>query len=126
MSNKDFKPIYCTACGKLIWKGDCLTGFPTKLDPEPLTIAEEIIKRIQELRSYELHPTDTSFEASLRSTNRIRRSNQARPKTILASHRCQKIEIIFRMKGEEPSQEEVPDYWNRKREQQEDPEGIPF
>jgi len=126
MSNKDFKPIYCTACGKLIWNGDCLTGFPTKLDPEPLTIAEEIIKRIQELRSYEIHRTSISFEASLRSVNAIRRSNPARPKTILASHRCQKTEIIFRMKGQQPEQEEIPDYWNSNRKQHLEPEGIPF
>ena len=48
MNNSNFKPIYCTACGKLIWEG-LTVGFQIKLDPATLTIQEEIIKRINKL-----------------------------------------------------------------------------
>ena len=125
MTTTDFKPIYCTACGKLIWIGICTTGFLTRLDPEPITITEEIIKRIQQIRSYELFRTAGSFEAIYRSLNQIKRSDPAKAKIILASHSCEKARVTFRFKGQQPEDEEMPDYWNRRRAKQEH-EGIPF
>jgi len=126
MTYQDFKPIYCTACGKLIWEGLCLTGFPTRLDPEPLAIAEEIMKCINQIRSYEILKTSRSFEAALRSANRIKRSDPGKQRIILASHSCQRMKVTFRTRGQEPTQEEVPNYWNSNQDKQAQTEGIPF
>ena len=124
MKDSDFKPIYCTACGKLIWEG-LAVGFKIRLDPESLTIEEEIIKRIQGSHSFELHRTHVSFEVGLRSVNAIKRSQHQNP-IILASHTCTKSKEIFRFKGQEPDEYEVPDYWNRRHKPQLQTEGIPF
>lgn len=124
MRNSNFIPIFCTACGKLIWEG-LTVGFQIRLDPGTLTIQEEIIKRIQGNRTFELHKTAVSFEADLRSVNAIERSKGKNP-TILASHSCTRTKEIFRFKVQEPGQEEVPDYWNRRKTPQLEQEGIPF
>ena len=124
MKDSDFKPIYCTTCGKLIWEG-LAVGFKIALDPGVLTIQEEIIKRITGSRTFELHRTAVSFEARLRSLNTIKRSQHQNP-TILASHTCTKSQEIFRFKGQEPDEYEVPDYWNRRQIPQLETEGIPF
>ena len=124
MNNSNFIPIFCTACGKLIWEG-LTVGFQIRLDPATLTIQEEIIKRIQGSRTFELHRTAVSFEADLRSLSAIERSKGQNP-TILASHSCSRTKEIYRTKGQEPGQEEVPDYWNRRKTPQLEQEGIPF
>jgi hypothetical protein len=124
MRNSNFIPIFCTACGKLIWEG-LTVGFQIRLDPGTLTIQEEIIKRIQGNRTFELHKTAVSFEADLRSVNAIERSKGQNP-IILASHSCSRTKEIYRTKGQEPGQEEVPDYWNRRKTPQLEQEGIPF
>jgi len=124
MRNSNFIPIFCTACGKLIWEG-LTVGFQIRLDPGTLTIQEEIIKRITGSRTFELHRTAVSFEADLRSLNAIQRSKGKNP-IILASHSCTRTKEIFRNKGQEPGQEEVPDYWNRRKTPQLEQEGIPF
>ena len=124
MKDSDFKPIYCTACGKLIWEG-LAVGFKITLDPGILTIQEEIIKRITGSRTFELHRTHVSFEVGLRSVNAIKRSQNRNP-IILASHTCTKSKEIFRFKGQEPDEYEVPDYWNRRHKPQLQTEGIPF
>jgi hypothetical protein len=124
MRNSNFIPIFCTACGKLIWQG-LTVGFQIRLDPGTLTIQEEIIKRITGSRTFELHKTAVSFEADLRSVNAIQRSKGQNP-IILASHSCTRTKEIFRIKGQEPGQEEVPDYWNRRKTPQLEQEGIPF
>ena len=124
MKDSDFKPIYCTACGKLIWEG-LAVGFQIRLDPGILTIEEEIIKRITGSRTFELHRTAVSFEAGLRSLNAIKAS-QGQKQTILASHACSKTKEIFRFKGQEPDEDEIPDYWNRRQKPQLQIEGIPF
>lgn len=124
MNNSNFIPIFCTACGKLIWEG-LTVGFQIRLDPATLTIQEEIIKRIQGNRTFELHKTAVSFEADLRSLSAIERSKGQNP-TILASHSCSRTKEIYRSKGQEPGQEEVPDYWNRNKTPQLEQEGILF
>jgi hypothetical protein len=124
MTNSNFIPIFCTACGKLIWEG-LTVGFQIRLDPATLTIQEEIIKRIAGSRTFELHKTALSFEADLRSLNAIQRSKGQNP-IILANHSCTRTKEIFRIKGQEPGQEEVPDYWNRRKMPQLEQEGIPF
>jgi hypothetical protein len=90
-----------------------------------MTTAEEIIKRIQQIRSYELFRTAGSFEAIYRSLNQIKRSDPTKAKIILASHSCQKSKVTFRFKGQEPEDQKTPDYWNRRRAKQQH-EGIPF
>lgn len=124
MKDSNFIPIFCTGCGKLIWEG-LTVGFQTRLDPATLTIQEEIIKRIQGNRTFELHRTAVSFEAHLRSLNAIQRNKGHNP-TILASHSCSRAKEIFRIKGQEPVEDEIPDYWNRRKKPQLESEGIPF
>ena len=124
MKDSNFIPIFCTACGKLIWEG-LTVGFQTRLDPGTLTIQEEIIKRITGSRTFELHRTAVSFEARLRSLNTIKAS-QGKTPIILASHTCSRSKEIFRFKGQEPAEDEIPDYWNRRKQQQLEQEGIPF
>ena len=124
MRDSNFKAIYCTACGKLIWEG-LTVGFQIRLDPGTLTIQEEIIKRIQGSRTFELHKTAVSFEVGLRSLNAIQRSQGKNP-LILASHSCTRTKEIFRFKGQEPAEDEIPDYWNRRKKPQLESEGIPF
>jgi hypothetical protein len=124
MKDSNFKPIYCTGCGKLIWEG-LTVGFQTRLDPATLTIQEEIIKRIQGSHTFELQMTAVSFEARLRSVNAIQRS-KGQSRTILASHSCSRTKEIFRFKGQEPAEDELPDYWNRRKTPQLESEGIPF
>jgi hypothetical protein len=124
MKDSNFIPIFCTGCGKLIWEGFTV-GFQTKLDPGTLTIKEEIIKRIQGSRTFQLHRTAVSFEAQLRSLNTIKASKDSDP-IILASHSCSRSKEIFRFKGQEPDKDEIPDYWNRRKKPQLEQEGIPF
>jgi hypothetical protein len=124
MKDSNFIPTFCRACGKLIWEG-LIVGFQTRLDPGTLTIQEEIIKRITGTCTFELHKTAVSFEAGLRSLNAIQRSKGQTP-TILASHSCTRTKEIFRFKGEEPVEDEIPDYWNRRKTSQLEQEGIPF
>jgi hypothetical protein len=124
MKDSNFIPIFCTGCGKLIWQG-LTVGFQIRLDPATLTIQEEIIKRIQGNRTFELHRTAVSFEAHLRSLNAIERSWGQKP-IILASHSCSRAKEIFRIKGQEPAEDEIPDYWNRRKKPQLKSEGIPF
>jgi hypothetical protein len=100
-------------------------GFQIKLDPATLTIEEEIMKKMSRCRTFELYRTAVSFEADLRSVNAIARS-QGRDRIILAAHSCSKTMEIFRLKGQEPEGDEVPDYWNRRKKPQLETEGIPF
>jgi len=124
MKDSNFEASFCTACGKLIWEG-LAVGFQIRLDPGTLTIQEEIIKRIQGSRTFELHRTAVSFEVGLRSLNAIQRSQGKEP-VILASHSCSRSKEIFRFKGQEPGEDEIPDYWNRRKKPQLETEGIPF
>lgn len=124
MKNSNFKAIYCRACGKLIWEG-LTVGFQIRLDPAILTIQEEIAKKMSRCRTFELHRTAVSFEADLRSVNAIARSQGDDP-IVLAAHTCSKTMEIFRLKGQEPEGDEVPDYWQRRQTPQLEKEGIPF
>jgi hypothetical protein len=124
MKDSNFKAEYCAACGKLIWQG-MTVGFQIKLNPGALSIQEEIMKRIAGLRTFQLHRTAVSFEAELRSLNTIKAS-QGREQIILASHSCTRTKEIFRLKDQEPGEEEIPDYWNRSKKPALDQEGIPF
>jgi len=124
MRNSNFEAKYCRACGKLIWEG-LTVGFQIRLDPGVLNIREEIIKKITGSRTFQLHRTAVSFEADLRSVHAIARS-QGKDPIILASHNCTRTMEIFRLKDQEPGEDEIPDYWNRRKKPQLETEGIPF
>ena len=124
MRNSNFEAIYCRTCGKLIWEG-LTVGFRIRLDPGVLNIQEEIIKKITGNRTFQLHRTSVSFEADLRSVHAIARS-QGKDPIILASHNCTRTMEVFRLKDQEPVEDEIPDYWNRRKKPQLETEGIPF
>jgi hypothetical protein len=126
MITKDFKAIYCRACGKLIWHGVCWAGFTTKLDTKKLTILEEIICRINNLMTYELFKTSVSFEAKARFKNQIETDKPTNIKIILATHQCEKTSFFHIDPKMEPTIDEIPDYWNTRKARQEDSQGVPF
>lgn len=102
--NQDFKPINCSRCGSIIWRGISWAGFEKRLDTPRLTIEEEIIKRISGLMTYELHRTRVSFEAVERSLNRIKWALPNENRVILADHVCQGWKIF---------ETEIPWYWSK-------------
>ncbi len=91
--NQDFKPINCKKCGAMIWQGISWAGFARRLDTPVLTIEEEILKRINNLMTFECHKTKVSFEAVERSTNRIKWGKNA-ASVILAEHTCSSMKVF--------------------------------
>jgi len=65
MSDFNFKPIDCKRCGHLVWDGLTSGGIPMKLDMARLNIVDEIQTLLGGGRTYQIHRTTTSFEASL-------------------------------------------------------------
>lgn len=117
MSIFNFLSINCRACGKLIWDGHSSSGFRTKLDTNRLSIVEEIVKKVNNIRTFEAHRTSVSFEATPRIGARVIGSEPNPNKVILAEHKCESFSLF---------DTEVPDYWNRKPKQETKLEGIPF
>ncbi len=117
MSYLDFKPINCRACGKLIWAGNCSSGFYTKLDTPRLNIIEEITKKVNQIRTYEAHRTLVSFEVTPRMGAYVVGTVYKPDRVILAEHRCSTFTLF---------ETDPPDYWNRKVNQKLDLEEIPF
>lgn len=103
MTAFDFSPTYCKKCGFLIWSGVASFGIPIQLDTQLLTIIEEIKTLVQGVRTYQIHKTSVSFEATPRTAIRM---NVQDPK-VLATHTCKSEGFLF---GEEP-----PDYFNTKK-----------
>jgi hypothetical protein len=117
MSYLDFKPINCRACGKLIWSGYSSTGFPTKLDTPRLSILEEIVKKVSQIRTYEAHRTLVSFEVTPRIGAYVIGSEFKSDQVILAEHKCSTFTLF---------ETDVPDYWNRSINQKPTLKEIPF
>lgn len=113
MIDFDFKPINCSHCGHLIWDGLSASGFATKLDMTRLNIVEEITKLSTGTRTYQIHKTAASFEATRRMGDRMR----AIDPIVLAEHTCTSAGFTF---GQVP-----PDYFNRYKPSQL-VEGVPF
>jgi hypothetical protein len=113
MSDFNFKPVNCRKCGNLVWDGLSSAGMPTKLDTGRLNIVEEIVKLSTGTRTYQIHRTSTSFEATRRMAGRM----SAKDPIVLAEHTCTSISFIF---GQEP-----PEYFNRPKSIQ-PTEGVPF
>jgi hypothetical protein len=101
MSDFNFKAINCCQCGHLVWDGLSASGFPTKLDTTRLNIVEELIKLSTNTRTYQIHRTSTSFEATRRTAIRM----GAVDPVVLAEHTCTSSGFTFG--------QEAPEYFNR-------------
>jgi len=84
MSNFNFAPISCTSCQRIIWAGLSSTGIAIKLDTARLNLAQEVVKKIEGVRTYQIHKTVISFEATPRIGARL---GAASP-VVLATHIC--------------------------------------
>lgn len=112
-TSENFQPATCRPCGKLYWIGYSSAGFLTRLDVQPLDIREELIAKLTGRRTYQIHPTAVSFEA----TPRV--GILAKKAIVLATHNCDPAEFIF-------GQVEPPDYFNRNIRKKSESEGVPF
>jgi hypothetical protein len=67
-----------------VWSGLSSTGIPTKLDTTRLNLAQEIVAKLSGVRTYQIHKTLKSFEA----TPRLGAALAARGPVVLAMHVC--------------------------------------
>lgn len=115
MISTEFVLHTCRPCGKLFWQGR-VWGFNTKLDIEPMTVYQEIMAKLYKTqRTYLLHRTSKSFEA----TPRIGAYINDTENPILGSHICDPSQFQF---GQTPPE----DYWGRFQYKQDTGEGVPF
>lgn len=115
MISTQFEIKTCRPCGKLFWEGR-VWGFNTKLDIEPMTIYQEIMAKLYKTqRTYLLHRTSKSFEA----TPRIGAYINDTENPVLGSHICDPSQFQF---GQTPPE----DYWGRFQYKQNTGEGVPF
>lgn len=121
MSIYDFKLNTCGKCFTQVWVGVSWSGFRTKLDMTPLNLEMEILAKVKGLTTFEIHPTDQSFEVVPRTLNRIiwAQALPKRKRVILAQHLCQ-ASMQF---AEQPP---PPDYWDRRAKEIQSSEGYPF
>jgi hypothetical protein len=113
MTSFHFQAIDCRSCGNLVWDGLSSSGIPIKLDTGRLNLKDEIIRMLTGNRTYQIHRTSISFEATPRMGARI---NAANP-IVLALHECYPMTIF---------NEQAPDYWNRAKSQLITSEEVPF
>ena len=102
MSAFNFRAIDCRSCGNLVWDGLSSSGVPIKLDTGRLNLKDEIVKLLLGGRTYQLHRTSVSFEATPRIGARI----HAKEPIVLALHECYPLTVFS---------EVAPDYWDRHR-----------
>jgi hypothetical protein len=114
LSAFDFQPINCRECGHLVWDGLSASGIPIKLDMTRLNIVDEIHTLVGGGRTYQIHRTAMSFEATRRTSARMK----AVDPIVLATHTCRTEGFLF---GQEP-----PDYFNQRKPQPLDYEKVPF
>jgi hypothetical protein len=113
MSDFNFTPINCRKCGHLVWDGISISGMPTKLDTTRLNLADEIKKLQVGVRTYQIHRTSVSFEATRRTSVRI----GAVDPVVLAEHICTSNGFTFG--------QEAPEYFDRPKTPTMS-EGVPF
>lgn len=113
MSDFNFQPMNCRNCGNLIWDGLTSAGIPMKLDPMRLTILDEILKLTANGRTYQLHRTSVSFEATRRTATRM---NAVDP-IVLAEHLCSPMTTFGQI---------APEYFNRPTIATPTSEKVPF
>lgn len=117
MSQFIFQQVDCRNCGNLYWFGYSSTGIPTKLDPMPLNLLDEIKAKLKGLRTYQIHRVGQNrFEA----TPRVGARMWAKNPFVLCEHQCRPITIFG---------QELPDYFGNgglqpKPDNKSD--GIPF
>lgn len=115
MISTEFVLHTCRPCGKLFWQGR-VWGFNVRLDVKPLTIGEEIMaKLLKTQRTYLLHRTGKSFEA----TPRIGAYINDTQNPVLGSHICDPAQFEF---GATPPE----DYWGRFKSKAYEGEEVPF
>ena len=112
-TSEHFQINTCRPCGKLFWEGYSSAGFLTRLDIELLDVRLELIAKLTGRRTYQIHPTAVSFEA----TPRV--GILAKNALVLAQHKCDPSEFKF-------GEVEPPDYFNRKKRKSIEAEGVPF
>jgi hypothetical protein len=112
-TSEHFQINTCRPCGKLFWEGYSSAGFLTRLDVQPLDVRAELIAKLTGWRTYQIHPTAVSFEA----TPRI--GILAKNALVLAQHKCDPSEFVF-------GEVEPPDYFKRKKRKPTESEGVPF
>jgi hypothetical protein len=98
MASTDFVPNDCRKCGCLVWEGYSSSGFLTRLDIEPLSIVDEIMNFLAKNRSYQIHRTAKSFEATPRLAGRMGKVHPI----VLRQHICRTL-LEFGVTA--------PDYW---------------
>ena len=84
MSDFNFYLIRCNTCKQSIWSGLSSAGIAVKLDTMRLNLAQEIVAKLGGLRTYQIHRTLKSFEA----TPRLGAALAARAPVVLAAHVC--------------------------------------
>lgn len=112
-TSENFQPAICRPCGKLYWIGYSSAGFLIRLDVQPLDVRAELIAKLTGRRTYQIHPTAVSFEA----TPRV--GILAKKALVLTTHNCDPSEFTF-------GEVEPPDYFNRKKPAKSESEGVPF
>lgn len=112
-TGENFQVATCRPCGKLYWIGYSSSGILTRLDVEPLDIRAELIAKLTGRRTYQIHKTGVSFEATPRvgilAINAL----------VLATHKCDPSEFKF-------GEVEPPDYFNTRKPDKSESEGVPF
>lgn len=84
MSTFNFEAIPCRSCKRTIWTGLASTGIATKLDTTRLNLAQEIMAKLEGKRTYQIHQSLTSFEATPRLGARLGGGGAI----VLATHIC--------------------------------------
>lgn len=113
MSDFNFQPIDCRKCGNLVWDGLTAAGIPMKLDMKRLNLLDEIHALTANGRTYQIHRTSVSFEATRRTASRM----GAVDPIVLAQHICSAITTFGQI---------APDYFNRPKLSTTLSETVPF
>jgi len=90
MSASDFSATQCPKCYRPIWSGLGYSMISLKLDTDRLNLKDEILAKLDGLRTYEIHRTATSFEVTPRSMGYL----TARNPYVLAEHKCKAV-VLF-------------------------------
>ena len=113
MTSFNFQAIDCRSCGNLVWDGLSSSGIPIKLDTGRLNLRDEILKLLAGGRSYQIHRTSISFQATPRIGARI----AAADPIVLALHECYPMTVFS---------ESAPDYWEQAKRELLSSEEVPF
>jgi hypothetical protein len=100
MTSFNFLAVDCRSCGNLVWDGLSSSGIPIKLDTGRLNLRDEIVKLLTGGRTYQIHRTSISFQATARIGARIGAANPI----VLALHECYPMTVFS---------ESAPDYWEK-------------